>query len=277
MKYIRYIIYFSQLRAFLGFNAAIAFAFSHIKNSIDQPRNGKLASIPVGPYIFYFPYLPHFIGLFTEIFLKETYYLKPTQEPIQVLDCGTNIGVALLYIKICAPQARVKCFEPNPAARAVLEKNIAANHWEKDVQVFPFALGKKKGTAEFFVSDIAATSSDGSVAAYLSEKGRTLNSYAVDVDTLSSYIDGPIDFLKMDIEGPEFDVLEELVAQDKLRYVAQVQLECHYVPRFFTRPVREMLTLLASNGFDTFVQPTAPPHKVVGHDTARAYMIFAWR
>lgn len=277
MKLFRYINYFSQLRASLGFKAASAFAFAHMINKINPPTGGNLASIPVGPYIFYFPSLDHFVGLFTEIFFKETYYIVPTQEPIQVIDCGANIGVSLLYIKTRAPHARVRCFEPNPAARAVLAKNIAVNHWEKDVQIISYALGKEKGTVEFFVTDTTDTGSDGSVANYLEERGRKLNSYTVDVDVLSHYIDNKIDLLKMDIEGPELGVLEELKSQNKLRQIATIQLEYHYIPRFFTRPLSDLLTLLESEGFHIFVQPTALPHKIVGRDTQHAYMVFAWR
>ncbi len=277
MKFFRFIGYFSQLRALIGFRAACAFTVAHIRNKINPPRGGKLARIPVGTYVFYFPSLAFFEGLFTEIFFKETYSLVPTQEPINVIDCGANIGVSLLYIKTRAPHARVMCFEPNPAARAVLEKNIEANAWGKDVRVFPYALGKEKGRTEFFVEDKVPTSSGGSVAHHLGKSGRVLNSYKVEVDTLSHYIDEAIDLLKIDIEGGELDVLEELEAQHALRHIASIQLEYHYIPGFFTRTLSEMLTLLKTHGFHTFVQSTALPHQMIGKDTIYTYMIFAWR
>lgn len=277
MRLSRFAGYFSQLRVLIGFSAACAFALAHIRNKINPPHKGRLASIPVGPYVFYFPSLPYFEGLFTEIFFKETYYLAYTQKPIQAIDCGANIGISLLYIKIRAPQARVICFEPNPAARAVLEKNIAANNWGKDVQVFPFALGKEKGAADFYVDGKEATSSGGSIARYLKNKSYNLDSYAVEVDTLSRYIKNDIDFLKIDIEGNEFDVLEELAATDALRSVAAIQLEYHYVPGFFTRPLSDTLALLEKEGFHTFVKSNTPPHDIVGRDTRHTYMIFAWR
>ncbi len=277
MRFSRFIGYFSRLRALIGFSAAGMFALAHLKNKVFPPRNGKLARVPVGPYVFYFPSLPYFEGLFTEIFFKETYYLARTQKPIRAIDCGANIGVSLLYIKVRAPQARVTCFEPNPAARAVLEKNIKENGWGDEVRVFPFALGKAKGTVDFFVDAADATSSGGSTAHFAKNKAQQFSSYAVEVDTLSRYIDGPIDFLKMDIEGSEFDVLEELVARKALRHIAAIQLEYHYTPGFFTRPLSEMLALLEAGGFHTSVASTVPPHAIVGRDTQHTYMIFAWR
>jgi len=277
MRIFRFIGYFSQLREFGGVKAACAFTLTFLWIKVNPPRGGKLARIPVGPYHFYFPSIDYFVGLFTEIFFKESYYILPTNAPIQVIDCGANIGVSLLYIKLRAPHARVRCFEPNPAACAVLQKNIDANNWGSDVQVLPYALGKEKGTVEFFVENKEATSSGGSVASYLGKKGRTLNSYTVEVDTLSPHIGNGVDLLKMDIEGGEFDVLDELIATGTLARVATMQLEYHFIPGFFTRPLSAVLTQLEQNGFHTFVQPTAPPHQVVGHETPHAYMIFAWR
>jgi len=277
MKFFRFVGYFLQLRELIGLPAACRFALSHIRNKINPPSDESLASVPVGPYLFYFPSLLYFEGLFSEIFLKETYYLASTQEPIRVIDCGANIGVSLLYIKIRAPQARVLCFEPNPAARAVLEKNITANNWGNEVQVFSYALGKEKGTVDFFVEDTIATSSGGSTMQYMKTRGCALTSYTVEVDTLSHYIDNAVDLLKIDIEGGEFAVLEDLIAQDTLRSVASIQLEYHYVPGFFTKTLSEMLALLESNGFHTFVQSIAQPHQIIGRDTIHAYMIFAWR
>lgn len=277
MKFLRFAGYFSQLRALIGFRAAYAFTLAHVGNKINPPRKGRLAHIPVGPYVFYFPSLDYFTGLFTEIFFKETYYLAPTHESICVIDCGANIGMSLLYIKIRAPRAQVMCFEPNPAARTVLEKNIEANGWKNEVRVLPYALGKKKGTADFFVDDKVATSSGGSTACHQKNKGRGLDSYKVEVDTLSHYIDRNIDLLKIDIEGGEFDVLEELATQDTLRRVSALQLEYHYVPGYFTQPLSEMLALLESEGFHTFVKANTRAHKVINRDAIHTYMVFAWR
>jgi len=277
MKLLTYVGYFSRLRALLGLRAACVFALAHARNKLSPPRKGNLARVPVGPYVFYFPSILFFEGLFTEIFFKGTYYLASTQQQIRAIDCGANIGMSLLYIKIRAPQARVLCFEPNPAARAVLEKNIAANGWERDVQVLPYALGKKKGTVDFFVDEEVATSSGGSTLRHRKNKGRHLDTYPVETDTLSRHIDGDIDFLKIDIEGGEFDVLEEMAAQQTLRQVAAVQLEYHFIPACSTRPLSDMLALLESEGFHTFVESNTPPYRVIGHDVWHTYMVFAWR
>src|SRR3989344_2295303 len=133
MTLVRYAAHFARLRSLIGFRAATAFALAYLRCKMQPPTREKPAAIPLGPYVVHFSSLPYFAGLFNEIFLEETYYLAPTHEPLAVIDAGANIGLSLLYIKLQVPRARVQCFEPNPAARAMLERNIAANGW-KDVQ-----------------------------------------------------------------------------------------------------------------------------------------------
>lgn len=277
MKIITYLGYFGRLRSLLGYRAASLFAAKHLLNKVNPPKDGRLASVPVGSYVFYFPSIDYFVGLFTEIFFKETYYLDATKKPIHVIDCGANIGMSLLYIKTRAPRAKVACYEPNPAARAILEKNVTANKWNDDVKIFPYALGKKKKTVQFFVDDVHATSSGGSTAPHQKNKSRGLESYDVEMVPLSPTITSTIDFLKIDIEGGEFDLLEELAASKKMNQVKAVQLEYHYIPGFFTRPLSELLDLLENEGYHTFVESNTPPHRIIGHDTWHTYMVFAWR
>jgi hypothetical protein len=47
-------------------------------------------------------------------------------------------------------------------------------------------------------------------------------------DTLSGYMAGKIDFLKMDIEGAEHQVLNEISGKDKLKFIDKCVLEYHH-------------------------------------------------
>lgn len=267
--------YFSYVRKLLGFRAAVRFSVHYVlyKSRILRP---KLYRMPVGPVNFYCKSIKQFAGLFMEIFLREYYYLEKTDVPMEMIDCGANIGVSLLYIKLMAPHARVKCFEPNPSALEILKKNIEANGWGRDVAVYPYALAKTNGVAEFYLDKDEEKNSGASLYKYLGKKSQ-LVSIHIQTACLSDYIDGPVDFLKMDIEGGEFDVLEELIAQDQMRNISRLQLEYHYHPEFFRKPLTAMLALLESAGFRTAVRATKEPRSVVGKDTAHAYMVYAWR
>ncbi len=277
MKLLRHLEYFRRLRQIIGFKASLIFVFMHLFNKLNPPSNGRLARILVGPYVFYFPSIDYFVVLFTEIFFKETYYLTIIDDEINIIDCGANIGMSLLYIKIRAPRSKVLCFEPNPDARVVLEKNIIANNWTREVKVLPYALGLKKGVVDFFIDKKESTGSGGSLMNKAKNTSSVLKSYKVEINTLSQYIDGQIALLKIDIEGAEFDVLEELITTKKIDSVNEIQLEYHYIPEAQQRPVSEILKLLESNGFKTYIKSNSAPHTIVGKDIWHTYMVFAWR
>ncbi len=267
--------YFSHLRKLLGFRAALIFSVYYFLYKSGTVRL-KLYKIPVGPFDFYFTSVKHFAGLFMEIFFKGYYHLEKTDISLEAIDCGANIGVSLLYIKLMAPRARVKCFEPNPAALTLLNKNIEANGWQNDVIVYPYALGKTKGRVEFFVDRDDASSYGASLSKYLASR-RPLNSFLVDIVCLSDYITGLIDFLKIDIEGAEFDVLEDLIETNKMRDISQIQLEHHYHPEFFKKSLDEMLKLLEGAGFQFKVRTVREPRSVSAKDQLSAYMVYAGR
>ncbi len=267
--------YFSRVKRLIGFRGAVIFSFYYVwyASGIVRP---KLCKIPVGSFIFYAPSIRQFAGLFMEIVIREYYYLDGTTQSIEAIDCGANIGVSLLYIKLRAPNSKVKCFEPNPAALEILRKNITENGWEEDVVVYPYALAKAKGEADFFIERDEATSFGASLSRGMAGK-RPLVSFKVRTERLSDYVSKPVDFLKIDIEGGEFDVLEDLAAAGKLNAISQIQMEYHYHPEFFQRRLSELLVFLEKEGFRIAVKATAEPHALLGSDRAHAYMVYAWR
>jgi FkbM family methyltransferase len=277
MKIVNYANYFLRLRELLGFTATVRFALSYVQHKLSPPRNGRLASIPIGPYLFYFPSIDYFSGLCMEIFFKQSYCLAQTQTPIRVLDCGANIGVSLLYIKVRAPNAQVTCFEPNPAAREVLMKNIEVNGWNTDVHVLPYALGREVGSVEFFVDGTEATSSSGSTLMHEKYAEKRLDTYHVEMRTLSSFVVESIDLLKIDIEGGELDVLNELRTAQKLHMIREIQLEFHYSPKSPTLTLHTILTLLETSGFHTLAQSNGSVEHIIGKHIFHTYMVFAWR
>ncbi len=269
----RFVGYFLFLTKLLGFVSAVVFTAQYVAYRWIIP-NRKLYRMPLSRLSFYCTSIEQFNGLFMEIFVDEFYYLPRTNAPIVAIDAGANIGVALLYIKMRCPNARVTCYEPNPSACAVLARTIEANHWGNEVTLRRSALGKSKGTVDFFIDNGIETSSGGSLTNFVGSNG---HSYPVEVVPLSESITEPIDFLKIDIEGGEFDVLEDLVAHDKLKLISAVQLEHHYHPTFFPRPLSEMLRLLESAGFRTSARATLRPSAFIGRDGVVAHMVFAWR
>lgn len=173
-------------------------------------------------------------------FVHGIYHFETDNPRPVVIDGGSNIGVSILYFKRLYPNARIIGFEPDPAIFRMLSENIERNKLT-GVEVFEFGLGDTEG-ATTFVADNSASG----------QFGAGENSIEVRVTTLSKYIDGPVDFLKLNIEGQELPVLRELETSGKLRYVRELVFEYHGWAGQEQR-LGELLTLLDRNGFRYFV------------------------
>lgn len=154
---------------------------------------------------------------FSEIFLRGDYGIDyPAQEPV-IIDCGAHIGLATLFFKLRYPDAKITAFEPDPTNFALLKGNVGLFD---DIELVNKALFDEEGELAF--------QSDRQSMSKLSEVETSENVIRVATTRLSSYIDGPVDIVKMDIEGAETQVIHELAAAGKLRDIKNLVMEFHY-------------------------------------------------
>ena len=78
---------------------------------------------------------------------------------------------------------------------------------------------------------------------------------------LSNYIDEPIDLLKMDIEGAEFAVIEELDKHNKLKFIKNIVMEFHPWAGKNYNNFAKMLHLLEKNGFYYRINKVGQPFR----------------
>src|SRR5688572_7146065 len=72
---------------------------------------------------------------------------------MEAWNVGANVGVYTLQLADrVGPDGRVVAFEPNPAARAVLTRNVALNAYQARVEIVPSAVGAEAGRVDFFTS-----------------------------------------------------------------------------------------------------------------------------
>lgn len=161
-----------------------------------------------------------------EIFSNKHYNFKSNKTAPTILDCGSNIGIATIFFKMQYPDAKITCFEPDPLAFVCLKQNIAANNL-KDVTPINAALSAKKGIADFFgqVNMNNPDSRGNSTNANWGSQRKISNSIKVQTVKLSDHITHKIDFLKLDVEGAEQEVLNEL--GDKLHLIEEAIIEVH--------------------------------------------------
>lgn len=126
-----------------------------------------------------------------------------------ILDIGAHIGLfAATAASSIGEQGRVYAFEPAPATLPVLEQTIRINRLANRICIVNHAMGAEKGDITFFVSDNEADNSN-SLVAY--KKDRKLNGVKVTMNTIDNFAASmylsTIDFIKIDVEGAEYDTL----------------------------------------------------------------------
>lgn len=121
-----------------------------------------------------------------------------------VWDVGANIGLYAVLLARAAAQGRVVAFEPVPASRARLERNLLTNA-TTNVTVEPVALSSRPGTAQMAVHS-EAHGCDQIVESVREDPDA--DGIVVETVTGDDYADrtGDPDVVKVDIEGhePEF-------------------------------------------------------------------------
>jgi len=118
-----------------------------------------------------------------------------------VLDVGANFGVmSVIMSRLSGPGGRVFAFEPIPATFEALETNIRRNGCS-NVTCLGLGVGAKAGTLRFTNSSDAATNRM-DPSADLAVPVTSIDEFCAQKD-----IDR-IDFLKIDVEGAELQVLE---------------------------------------------------------------------
>jgi FkbM family methyltransferase len=161
--------------------------------------------------------------LYNEIFIDNSYYFAAENETPYIIDCGSNIGMSILYFKTLYPNSRILAFEPGEEAFFCLEENVR-NNLLKSIKVHKAALSSKEGTLDFYYDE----ENLGSLCMSTKQERMPKQRRSVEASLLSKHIDEEVDFLKIDIEGAELEVIEELSSARKLRHVKQMAMEYHH-------------------------------------------------
>ncbi len=191
------------------------------------------------------------LTLLKEILVNEDYYAPIERPAPRIIDCGAHQGLSLYYFKTIYPTASVTAFEPDPVNRAIAEDNMRRNNFS-DVEILPHALAATEGVQHFYVYR------GQSMASSLIDRKQQLAKRPDDTDVLevtcvrlSDYLQEDIDYLKLDIEGAEDEVLLECGGH--LQRVHYLFCEYHHLPDLPRDRLVRILALLDSLGFDIHV------------------------
>lgn len=181
-----------------------------VKLSYQKDTTLKLFGNPV---IFSAPFW--FLHSLKEIFIDEVYQFTASKEKLQIIDCGANIGLSVIYLKKLFPNASITAIEPDKKVFSQLEYNLS-NFDFTNVELF--------NAAAWINYEPISFESDGGLGGKITDKADTstfVNTVRLK-DLLRNQI---IFFLKMDIEGAEYEVLKDI--KEELKNVENLFVEFH--------------------------------------------------
>jgi FkbM family methyltransferase len=221
---------------------------------------------------FFYHHKGSFDGTYAEIFQKGIYTFKPEQDIPLIIDCGASMGLSVLFFSKHYPNAKIIAFEPDESVLWCLERNI------KTYKLNNVTLFKQ-----------AVWDSDGRLAFYTNAKlgGRVKNKFEnqeprmVETIRLKSFIgDQFIDFLKLDIEGAEFQVIKD--CESILNQINCLFVEYHNFQNE-EQHLDELLSILKRNEFRYHLSQSFSRNKpfventCVGETIEMAINIYAYK
>ncbi len=156
-----------------------------------------------------------FLSGFREIFIDEIYRFKATDEHPLIIDCGANIGLSIAYFKKIAPDSKIIAFEADPNIFEILKYNVKSIGCD-NVELYDQAVWTKDGEIEFMI--------EGAYSGRIPKMGDSCT-IKVKSKRLKDILNIPVEFLKIDIEGAEYDVIED--CKEVLHLVKNIFIEYH--------------------------------------------------
>jgi FkbM family methyltransferase len=202
---------------------------------------------------FHYRNQPEFELLSREIFEGGEYAFACNRGDPFILDCGSHIGLSVAWFKQRFPGARIIAFEPDPETFQLLQTNVAINGFE-GVELLNLAVATGRGTAAFY-GEFGVAAPMASAHSLRRDWGTQRSDQSIQVKTvpLADYIDRPVDYLKIDIEGAELEVMTSI--QPCLHLVQAVGLEFHGTGHRARNDEQELVRLLREAGFEVSITP----------------------
>eukprot|EP00428_Durinskia_dybowskii_P026987 CAMPEP_0170252658 /NCGR_PEP_ID=MMETSP0116_2-20130129/26165_1 /TAXON_ID=400756 /ORGANISM="Durinskia baltica, Strain CSIRO CS-38" /LENGTH=338 /DNA_ID=CAMNT_0010503633 /DNA_START=70 /DNA_END=1085 /DNA_ORIENTATION=+ len=209
-------------------------------------------------------------------FLKEHIEIvaETGAQRIHVLDVGGNIGWTTLFSLAVDPRVVVTVAEPLPWHRELLEASVKLNDWEDRVRIIPKALTRESQLQA--TSALCMTVNPGNAASTMVKNRLTKQQCAeqggnmVEMTTIDRALEenkfGPVDILKIDVEGYEPWALEgapQLLSNSAPRAVISEWIGFRIKATGWEHPPPDF--------FDKFFPPDNWSYSVAGIDYVKGY------
>lgn len=184
------------------------------------------------------------------------------QKGFNVIDIGANIGSFTVYAAKAAKKGSVYSYEPYPENLKLLKENVRMNEL-KNVKIFGFGVMGKRKKSRLYMD---RTNDGGHSVCSKSKDFITMRCVTLkgifDANNISF-----CDFLKLDCEGAEYDILFNTPGK-YLSRIGRIALECHKHPAYKKNNVNSLKKFLRGAGFQIKIKP-------VKSDLANTGMLYA--
>lgn len=177
------------------------------------------------------------IKVIEEIFIDQLYDFNSVEQFV-VCDVGMNIAAASLYFASLKNVEKVYGYEPFPGTFLIARKNINLNeNLEKKIKIFNYGLGKVDTLLE--VPEPADGFLGGTTTDFVIEelpdnlKGKkhitvSIKNIVNEIQLIKLNHPGKKIILKLDCEGAEYDIMDELSARGMLEDISVCMIEYHF-------------------------------------------------
>jgi FkbM family methyltransferase len=210
----------------------------------------SIKKIKLHDFSFFYKRPYEVLHTYEDLFINEIYKFEDSKKanPL-IIDCGSNIGLSIIYFKKLFQDAQIIAFEADPNNYSILNQNITSNNLT-NITLYEKAVWISNGLISF--------DSSGSEDSHISIVENEKESKGMEVEAIdfSSFLEEypEIDFLKMDIEGAEYPVLKKSASQ--LKKIKKMFIEYHgKVDDIFK--LYELLEIFRANGFMVYIKNAA--------------------
>ena len=164
--------------------------------------------------------------IFARSYGKAFDFLKQTQGDANVLDLGGNIGLFALACAQKVPQAKITSFEPGPPNQRMFEINRLVNpELGSRMELRRQAVGGTARIDNWFFDEARPGASS-----LFATTGQACRVEIAAFKDVVAAMPKPIALVKIDIEGAEYELLDETPAES-WREIQTISLELHDDPR----------------------------------------------
>jgi FkbM family methyltransferase len=202
----------TKLAIFFGILKCEFYIFFKKRNNI---------SFLIGGYKLYFPNPKVLRLLIKEILINEDYYIELENNKPLILDCGSNLGMSILYFKLKYPESKIIGIEADPSIFCFLKNNVKEM---TNVEVLNKFISIEENKRYKFYSG-----GPGDLRGSFDENRGGENEIEINSVSISRLFKGlTIDLIKMDIEGAEGLIFNPLNDLSFLKRCSNLIIEYHH-------------------------------------------------